>query len=285
MVFLSNQLVFLFFRAKMFACKSEEETAVVTSSETTTTTTSMRKKSYINISCSVSGYNGLNSYDSKGRDSSRERLVPLVTKSRDSSPSPTTMTSTATWTPVAGNRKSTGFLLSPTATDSAGAPMSMLQQSPIVVLPPPHRQQFSSDNKSNGNSSQIRSKSVDRGFLRQNFLNGYLQCKPPPSSSSPSSSTGSATSGIESRGRVRMRGATVPQEAPSRLKQGESDENDFVSNSKSVIQQRIERLYGPAALAGGFLSVKSPSRTTTPMKGFDSNYFYFCIKFYSAINK
>ena len=100
----------VFSRAKMFACKSEDETTVV-SSETTTTTTSMRKKSYINISCSVSGYNGLNSYDSKARDSSRERLVPLVTKSRDSSPSPTTMTSTAVWTPVAGNRKSTGFLL------------------------------------------------------------------------------------------------------------------------------------------------------------------------------
>ena len=80
-----------------------------------------------------------------------------------------------------------------------------------------------------------------------------------------------------------MRGATVPQEAAA-LRTNENHHqgvgggsSGLGADSKSVIQQRIERLYGPAALAGGFFSVKSPSRTTgsssgayattSPMKG------------------
>ena len=247
----------------------------------------------------MSGYSGLNHYGSKARkeirsrDRSRDRLSMCLTKSRDSS-SNATMTSRANdGTPVAGNRKLAGpFLVcSPMShlsmsTDVAGGAKSLHHQhlhhvlppsSPIVVLPYQQRLTDSS------HRTQMRSKSVDRGFLRESFLNGVLHHKP-QTTTLPGASNNWVSS--ESRGR-RMRGATGPQEAAA-LKTNENPNQSIAggrstgldTDSKSVIQQRIKRLYGPAALAGGFFSIKSPSKTaccnsgvvavlatTTPMKG------------------
>ena len=195
-------------RAKLFTCKSEDEVNSSCYSDTKKT------PSYVSLSCAVSGYSGLNRYDARvrqdcgSRDSSRDRLPLCLTKSRDPSPSPTKGD--------VKNRLSTGFIFSSSTVTSSTAPIPS------------------------------RSKSVDRGFLRQNFLNGYLQYKPP---------TGGTSSNLfktfhennEERGRVRVRGSTVPHDRATQ-------------NSKSVIQQRIERLYGPAALAGGFFMVKTPTK-------------------------
>lgn len=170
--------------------------------------------SYVSLSCAVSGYSGLNRYDARARqdcgsrDSSRDRLPLCLTRSRDSSPSPTK--------PDVKNRLSTGFILSnSTVTTSTSTVPS-------------------------------RSKSVDRGYLRQNFLNGSLQYKPPTGGTS-SNLFKTFHENTEDRGRVRIRGNTVPHDRATQ-------------NSKSVIQQRIERLYGPAALAGGFFMVKTPTK-------------------------
>lgn len=204
-------------RAKLFNnSKSEDETQTEVSCKKT--------PSYVSLSCAVSGYSGLNRYDSRARqeisrsrDSSRDgnRLPMCLAKSRDSSPTRSRY--------ELKTRKSSGGLLVPDIT------------SPSNTSDQQQNQQW------NG-----RSKSVDRGYLRQNFLNGYLQYKPPPSVTSPST----ATNG-EERGRVRIRSSTVPHQG----------------DSKSVIQQRIERLYGPAALAGGFFLVKSPLKSSKePLK-------------------
>lgn len=201
-------------RAKLFACKSEDEYSEAT-----------KRPSYVSLSCAVSGYSGLNRYDSRARqdcgssrDGSRDRLPLCLTKSRDSSTSPTKPAGD-----VKNNRLSTGFILT------------------------------------NGSATSTRSKSVDRGFLRQNFLNGYLQYKPPSSGGSITNSLKSTTSANEERGRVRSRGNTVPHDRATQ-------------NSKSVIQQRIERLYGPAALAGGFFMVKTPVKPNKePLKSISLN--------------
>jgi len=111
--------------------------------------------------------------------------------------------------------------------------------------------------------NQTRSKSVDRGYLRQNFLNSSQHISKPPSGIAVTYKTtlnamvngGSSEEMITKsapteRGRNRVRSSTVPHEI------GQHD-------SKSVIQQKIERLYGPAALARGFFLVKSPMKTPT----------------------
>ena len=207
-------------RAKLFSCKSEEEPLNNEVSEKKT-------PSYVSLSCAVSGYSGLNRYDSRARqeisrsrDSSRDatRLPLCLNKSRDSSPVRARY--------ELKTRKSSGGILLSDITVNAANPIEYQQQ---------QNQQW------NG-----RSKSVDRGYLRQNFLNGYLQYKPP---TNPTSTTNN-----EERGRVRIRSSTVPHQGTQQ-------------DSKSVIQQRIERLYGPAALAGGFFLVKSPLKSSKePLK-------------------
>ncbi|XP_057379388.1 uncharacterized protein LOC130701428 [Daphnia carinata] len=210
-------------RAKLFSCKSEEEPQ---------NEVKINKKtpSYVSLSCAVSGYSGLNRYDSRirSRDNSRDgnRLPLCLTKSRDSSPTRSSRHDFKT-------RKSSGGLLLSDITANAASPIE-------------YQQQQQQNQQWNG-----RSKSVDRGYLRQNFLNGYLQYKPP---TVPSPSTTTVAANNEERGRVRIRSSTVPHQGTQ-------------PDSKSVIQQRIERLYGPAALAGGFFLVKSPLKTSKePLK-------------------
>ncbi|XP_046631402.1 uncharacterized protein LOC124311124 [Daphnia pulicaria] len=214
-------------RAKLFSCKSEEEPQ----NEVSINSSNNKKTpSYVSLSCAVSGYSGLNRYDSRirSRDNSRDgnRLPLCLTKSRDSSPTRTSRHDLKT-------RKSSGGFLLTDITATAATPIE-------------YQQQQQQNQQWNG-----RSKSVDRGYLRQNFLNGYLQYKPP---TSPSPSTTTTATNNEERGRVRIRSSTVPHHGTQQ-------------DSKSVIQQRIERLYGPAALAGGFFLVKSPLKTSKePLK-------------------
>lgn len=167
-------------------------------------------------------------YDSRPRDTSRDRsVVPLfMARSRESSPSPIK---------VGVNRQSSGFIMSD---------ISVVDHATTV-------------------QNQTRSKSVDRGYLRQNFLNSSQHISKPPSGIAVTYKTtlnamvngGSSEEMITKsapteRGRNRVRSSTVPHEI------GQHD-------SKSVIQQKIERLYGPAALARGFFLVKSPMKTPT----------------------
>ena len=225
-----NENGFVKNRAKLFASKSEDEIDCSAAEK-------QRPPSYVNLSCAVSGYSGLNRYDSKvrqeikSRESSRDRALPLcMTRSRDPSPSP----SKAEFR----SRVSMGFILSENKITSS------LQTGPT------------------------RSKSVDRGFLRQKFLNGCLNNKPPPHSPESNSSTTSCRKSPESalnsnllstdsdkRGRGRFRSVTVAQ-----------DRGIAQETKKSVIQQRIERLYGPAALARGFFTVKSPQKSAKDQK-------------------
>lgn len=212
-------------RAKLFTCKSEDEPQIEVDN-------GKKTPSYVSLSCAVSGYSGLNRYDSRARqeisrsrDSSRDgnRLPLCLTKSRDSSPIRSRYE-------MKTRKPSGGLLLTDIPTTGASSPVQYQQQQQ-------QNQQWSG-----------RSKSVDRGYLRQNFLNGYLQYKPP--TSPPTSATNN-----EERGRARIRSTTAP--------------NYGAADSKSVIQQRIERLYGPAALAGGFFLVKSPLKTSKePLKRF-----------------
>lgn len=192
---LTKENSFVKSRAKLFTSRSEDD--ALDSPEKKT-------PSYVSLSCAVSGYSGINRYDSRARqeisrsrDSSRDGRLPLyMAKSRDSSP-----------TKVRQAVPPGGFSLS---------------DIPVIN---------SSPQQLNG-----RSKSVDRGYLRQNFLNGF---------SKPPSGPSTLQAANEERGRLRIRSSTVPHQS---------------GVSKSVIQQRIERLYGPAALAGGFFLLKSPNR-------------------------
>lgn len=245
---LANESSFVKNRAKLFSSsKSQDETV------------ERKKPSYVNLSCAVSGYSGLNRYDSKARqeirsrESSRDRLQICLNRSRDTSPSPTKL-------------YSDGFHSAAASRRSAGLILSMESNTQTVTAAANHH---------SAPAAGQRSKSVDRGYLRQNFLNGYLNTseqKPPSGSNNvkPTDGNASATDssldkdGVSGRGRLRFRGTTVAATQSVAARERLEAPTDEVN--KSFIQQRIERLYGPAALARGFFTVKASPLKAKPTK-------------------
>ena len=206
-----------------------------------------KRPSYVGISCSVSGYSQLSRYGalSQSRDSSPAR--GLRSLSRDSSPpggagvSPlngATVTSPSRVSLIKQQLRDGGRL-----TDERGRDGQR----------PAHR------------AEQNRSVSVDRGYLRRyraecaRQLNG--DASPPVN--------GSARA---PRFDTERRSPAVTPERPAEARTGEptragtTEAADTVVVSRSFVQARIERLYGPGALCSGFrrnlnLNRSLPNRT------------------------
>ncbi|XP_065568175.1 uncharacterized protein LOC136032021 [Artemia franciscana] len=217
-----------------------------------------RPLSYVNISCSVNGYSELTCYNSdirrelRSQENSLDRLPLLLNKSRDGSP------------------------LRPGEIPSV--PLTILGDllSPVAVMELNNK--FSRGNPTHPPSKcsgPLRSKSVDRGYLRkerserQTFFSSFLN-------------NNNDEAGVEipivrvnevyipERGRARNRidhkeGNFRTLEVPFVTPVSVTD-NGNISHStgkKSFIEQRIERLYGPGALARNYLTpVKAPKRST-----------------------
>ncbi|XP_043247167.1 uncharacterized protein LOC122394379 isoform X2 [Amphibalanus amphitrite] len=213
--------------------------------------TPQKRPSYVGISCSVSGYSHLSRYGalSHSRDSSPAR--GLRSLSRDSSPP--------------GGAGGSPAPLADGATVPSPSRVSLIKQQ----LREGGRltdERGRDGHRPAHRADQIRSVSVDRGYLRRyrtemaSLLNG---------DSSPPVSASTRAPRLDAKNRSPS--ATTPEQ-PAGPRSGDTtragtERSATASVSRSFVQARIERLYGPGALCSGFrrnmnLNRSLPSRPT-----------------------
>ncbi|XP_051163924.1 exonuclease 1-like isoform X2 [Leptopilina boulardi] len=220
----------------------------------------VKKPSYLGLSCSISGYSGITRYDSKLREGFR---------SRDSSPGARLITREAS--PV-GFRSNENLNIP----SNKGFPSKSQSISPLAM---DRQNGFTNGTKNNGkiekyhdNKSSINCEGyseVDKGIslnstyseispIRNNVTTkrspgsihvaSYNQQNISYSSSSPKSTTVHVTNTSFSETSL-INGSS--QNFDNHLL------NSSSSSEKSFIEQRVERLYGPGALAQGFFFKRS----------------------------
>ncbi|XP_012285584.1 uncharacterized protein LOC105702525 isoform X2 [Orussus abietinus] len=237
--------------------------------------TPKKKPSYLGLACSVSGYSGITRYDSKLREGFR---------SRDSSPG----TRLVGRDPVGSmeNSRSTENL------DSLPLPRSSKSQA-ISPLAMDHRNGFDAHEKQELGRRIDGDNSMDdlrRGYCEvDRGLSSYQTFSEvsPIRGSSPQSRNASEDATCEQR-RAGFLSSSVSMSTPRPFRANASDvsfgESSMLNGStteishqvvntseKSFIQQRVERLYGPGALAQGFFFKRSPSRSTMNERSMDKS--------------
>lgn len=226
-----------------------------------TTDVSYKAPSYLGISCAVNGYSRLNRYDSSLRDGFRSRDASparlAFSRSRDSSPM------RPEWK-VFDPRSKT----SPQATAAKIRELKeeLARFKAEFPQPPGERGRQNSSRKSGRRPSQGRSISVDRGYLvksgSRETMNGHEKDEPTQGAhrvrlveiSMSDSSTVKSSSYQYSFEQSVVRGGISETSDSIHCS---SHTNGDTPETKSFIQSRIERLYGPSALAAGFRSRRS----------------------------
>ncbi|XP_076180106.1 uncharacterized protein LOC143153127 [Ptiloglossa arizonensis] len=243
----------------------------------------VKKPSYLGLACSISGYSGINRYDSKLREGFR---------SRDSSPGTRLITRD---TSPAGFRSNENLnvpshpyppksqSISPLAMDRQNGFSNGLKEECKMES---YRESRSSIGICQGYSE------VDKGLVHAQFpdvspIRASTPAKRSPgvsqmmscgqqnkSSFSPHFADVSATSPKQAAGNLSnasyaetnvLNGSTTTTEPENQVSSNSS------SSEKSFIQQRVERLYGPGALAQGFFFKRSTSRLNTSETSFNKS--------------
>ncbi|XP_063977964.1 uncharacterized protein Vlc [Diachasmimorpha longicaudata] len=223
-----------------------------------------KKPSYLGLACSISGYSGITRYDSKLREGFR---------SRDSSPGSRLITRE---TSPAGFRSS----------ENLGIPSKSQSISPLAM---DRQNGFSNGNKECRVATFVESRSslstcqgfseVDRGVPIHSFsdispirgspkrLTQMTTCRETKTftstitvSSPKSSNTSNLSSNCLNESNL-TNGSTV----------GTDNQTLNSSCKKSFIQQRVERLYGPGALAQGFFFKRSLNQSTSSESSFNKS--------------
>ncbi|KAG7161729.1 Disks large-associated protein 4-like, partial [Homarus americanus] len=245
--------------------------------DTSITDVSYKAPSYLGISCAVNGYSRLNRYDSSLRDGFRSRDASparlAFSRSRDSSPM------RPEWKVFDLHTKA-----SPQATAAKIRELKeeLARFKAEFPHPPGERGRQSSSRKLGRRPSQGRSVSVDRGYLvksgSREKMNGLEKDM--------------STQGAQ-RVRLVEINMTDSQSVKSSSYQysfeqsivrgGLSDTSDSIlcsahsngdsPDTKSFIQSRIERLYGPSALGAGFRSRRSLLELEKEQKDRESGVF------------
>ncbi|XP_031840055.1 uncharacterized protein LOC116430282 isoform X2 [Nomia melanderi] len=237
----------------------------------------VKKPSYLGLACSISGYSGINRYDSKLRDGFR---------SRDSSPGTRLITRD---TSPAGFRSNENLnvpghpyppksqSISPLAMDRQNGFSNGLKEECKVEA---YRESRSSISICQGYSE------VDKGVLHSTFgdlspirpntpakrspgVSQIMSCSQQNKSfpshfsgSSPKQTTANISSASFSETSI-LNGSSVDVDSQVL--------NTSSSSEKSFIQQRVERLYGPGALAQGFFFKRSTSRLNASESSFSKS--------------
>ncbi|XP_034950363.1 disks large-associated protein 4 isoform X2 [Chelonus insularis] len=217
-----------------------------------------KKPSYLGLACSISGYSGITRYDSKLREGFR---------SRDSSPGSRLITRE---TSPAGSRPG----------DNLGVPLHSYptKSQSISPLAMDRQNGFSNGNKECKVETFVESRSslnvyqgyseVDRGISLHTTFSDF---SPTRGGSTPTQKGMGMTSVINNKEIKSFSSSSFILSPKSTLNSSVSNtsfgENSFLNGStdienrsintsstseKSFIQQRVERLYGPGALAQGF---------------------------------
>lgn len=230
-----------------------------------------KKPSYLNLACSVNGYTNLTTYDSKLRQD--------INKSREASPiRPITHTyqyrsennSLLVPVPVSANK-----LLVPTfgphdtRVDLTAKAPTKAHTDPYLATSP-HHVFMAAENKQLKNDFLGPNMTTTRSYISsesKNFAASMLHQKDEvdnakemtfKSSYSETNFRKTVTNGKDSReSRLSSESYTISSNGMSkRVEITKENGEKLTSPMKSFIQQRVERLYGPGALAQGFFNQK-----------------------------
>lgn len=185
------------------------------------TTPPAKKPSYLNLACCVNGYSNLTTYDSKFRQS--------INKSREVSPiRPITHT-------VQYNRGGSNYLVVPVSIPINAHNKTTSMMDAHTILSPEKR--FFSQQKTTLEMGSTGGRDITDN-INSNGCTSYFKKTILTSSATTTMTTtsGGGAGGVS----------------------GKDSGNDV---TKSFIQQRVERLYGPGALAQGLYSPKKPKQT------------------------
>ncbi|XP_076284870.1 uncharacterized protein LOC143211262 isoform X2 [Lasioglossum baleicum] len=236
----------------------------------------VKKPSYLGLACSISGYSGINRYDSKLRDGFRSRDSSPGTRliTRDTSPAGFRSNENLT---VPGHPYPKSQSISPLAMDRQNGFSNGLKEECKVDT---YRESRSSISICQGYSE------VDKGVMHPNFgdlspirpttpakrspgVSQMMSCSQQNKSftsqysgSSSKPATGNLSNASFSDSSI-LNGSSMDMESQVL--------NTSSSSEKSFIQQRVERLYGPGALAQGFFFKRSTSRLSASETSFNKS--------------
>ncbi|KOC66490.1 Disks large-associated protein 1 [Habropoda laboriosa] len=231
----------------------------------------VKKPSYLGLACSISGYSGINRYDSKLREGFRSRDSSPGTRliTRDTSPAGFRSNENLNVHPYPPKSQS----ISPLAMDRQNGFSNGLKEECKVEA---YRETRNSISICQGYSE------VDKGVMHSGFADISPIRPTTPAKRSPGMSQMMSCS----QQNKHFSGSSPKQATANISNTSFSDtsilngssveiENQVLSNSssseKSFIQQRVERLYGPGALAQGFFFKRSTSRLNSSDTSFNKS--------------
>ncbi|XP_034178014.1 uncharacterized protein LOC117603209 isoform X2 [Osmia lignaria lignaria] len=237
----------------------------------------VKKPSYLGLACSISGYSGINRYDSKLREGFRSRDSSPGTRLIDRDTSPAGFRSNEHLNVPAHPYPPKSQSISPLAMERQNGFSNGLKEECKLET---YRESRSSISICQGYSE------VDKGVMHSTFTEVSPIRPNTPTKRTPGASQILSCSQQNKSFSSRF-SASSPKQVASNLSNASfSDtsilngsnvevENQVLNNSssseKSFIQQRVERLYGPGALAQGFFYKRSTSRLNTSENSFNNS--------------
>lgn len=228
-----------------------------------TTDVETKKPSYLNLACTVNGYSNITNYDSKLRENFR------IPRSREVSP--IRLQDYHVNEPTHTQNKENSKYLTPNYNNYTSSPSKMTESKSHTVLQSGYTYSSSSArtmtymSKENRNftKSMLYDDNVDGCIEKKGRLNGKF--------TSYETNKISHCSYANINGKEKTYSEAAVQE--NYYTNGQSNQN---GTNKSFIQQRVERLYGPAALAQGFFILnKKKTRRDSENEQINSNDNYF----------
>ncbi|KAK1122441.1 hypothetical protein K0M31_009662 [Melipona bicolor] len=221
----------------------------------------VKKPSYLGLACSISGYSGINRYDSKLREGFRSRDSSPGTRLITRDTSPAAFRSNENLNVPAHPYPPKSQSISPLAMDRQNGFSNGLKEECKVET---YRESRSSMSIYQGYSE------VDKGVLHSTYSDISPVQASTPTKRTPGISQMMSCSQQNKHFSVSPKQPTVNLSTASfsdtnilngTMEQVENQTiNSSTSSEKSFIQQRVERLYGPGALAQGFFFRRSTSR-------------------------
>ncbi|XP_003704181.1 uncharacterized protein LOC100879076 isoform X2 [Megachile rotundata] len=236
----------------------------------------VKKPSYLGLACSISGYSGINRYDSKLREGFRSRDSSPGTRLITRDTSPAGFRSNEHLNVPAHPYPPKSQSISPLAMDRQNGFSNGLKEECKMET---YRESRSSISICQGYSE------VDKGVMHTTFAEvSPIRSNTPTKRTPGISQIMSCSQQNKSFSRF---SASSPKQATANLSNTSFSDTSILNGStadvenqvlnvsssseKSFIQQRVERLYGPGALAQGFFYKRSTSRLNTSESSFNKS--------------
>ncbi|KAG7189144.1 hypothetical protein KM043_008712 [Ampulex compressa] len=234
----------------------------------------VKKPSYLGLACSISGYSGLTRYDSKLREGFRSRDSSPGTRLITRDTSPAGFRSNENLSVPTHHYPPKSQSISPLAMDRQNGFANGLKEECKIET---YRESRSSMSICQGYSE------VDKGVSLHATFPDISPIRPKtPAKRSPGISQ-AMSCGQQNKTLAPQFAVSSPKQAPPNLSSASFSETTMLNGSsvetetqvsttsssseKSFIQQRVERLYGPGALAQGFFFKRSTTKLNVSESG------------------